>query len=401
MRIEPNVLIGIAASPGYGFKFYKPERAAQLEPILAGWSKCTKRLGYSDYSIITQNWFGMPMPPGLPLMKETFRLLKKYRVKAVSFKGVPVWGYGAAANYVIARMLWDPGQDPDALHREFLNRAYGRDAASCIERFVGVLESAVRRFIIDHPRPDHSVTYDMAKSVYAPRWKELEKLYTLALARPRTQSQRKRLQMLGDNMVMAHWHLGRAGLIGAPRDSVFYRSDQGYRRLLRDSAGSLAILPIEQELKRFRLKEAPRLFAPENRTVVIPFLPAKTAGPNVDGDLSDPVWRSAAVLRDFRRSGTRSPATDQTEVKMLFDRSALYLGAVCKDRNMAGLTRGCTKRDDRAIFRDDTLEIFIGHRPNFAGTYWHIALNAANAVLDNVALDRDYNIDLRSATRLR
>ena len=67
---------------------------------------------------------------------------------------------------------------------------------------------------------------------------------------------------------------------------------------------------------------------------------------------------------------------------------------------MAGLSRACTKRDSRDIFRDDTLELFIGHRPNFAETYWHIAFNAANTVLDNVALERAYDIELVSATRV-
>ena len=46
---------------------------------------------------------------------------------------------------------------------------------------------------------------------------------------------------------------------------------------------------------------------------------------------------------------------------------------------------------------NDTFELFIGHRSNFARTYWHIAFNAAGAIYDNVALEKDYNLKFRHA----
>ncbi|MBP6826967.1 MAG: carbohydrate binding family 9 domain-containing protein [Saprospiraceae bacterium] len=53
----------------------------------------------------------------------------------------------------------------------------------------------------------------------------------------------------------------------------------------------------------------------------------------VDGDLSEPVWQSAAVATDFLLKWPRdgAPAPQQTEVRCAYDDRFLYIGVVCLD----------------------------------------------------------------------
>jgi len=122
-RLEPNILLGIASSNGYGFKFHKPERAGELHRLLAEWSRFSDRKGYSDYSTWKRNWFGFPIPCGRPVLKLVFPALGRSTVQYVNYHGIQAWGYGAASNYLVAKLLWNPEADAEAVYREFMDRA--------------------------------------------------------------------------------------------------------------------------------------------------------------------------------------------------------------------------------------------------------------------------------------
>ena len=57
--------------------------------------------------------------------------------------------------------------------------------------------------------------------------------------------------------------------------------------------------------------------------------------PVLDGNvLEDPAWRDAPVLTGFRQTkpDEGQPATERTEVRIVYDDQAIYVGAVCFDR---------------------------------------------------------------------
>jgi len=139
------------------------------------------------------------------------------------------------------------------------------------------------------------------------------------------------------------------------------------------------------------------LFAPEARVLQIPFLPPDAAPPDIDGELGDAAWSEAALATGFRLRGTRHKATQQTEVRFVFDREHLYLAARCLEADMPNLRAKVRGHDSTALFDDDTFELFIGHRPDFTDNYWHVAFNPNGAWYDNVALERDYNLRFRHA----
>jgi hypothetical protein len=59
----------------------------------------------------------------------------------------------------------------------------------------------------------------------------------------------------------------------------------------------------------------------------------------LDGALDEEVWRTAAPADGFIQAEPREgeAATEQTEVRVAFDRDALYIGVICRDATPAGL----------------------------------------------------------------
>jgi hypothetical protein len=71
------------------------------------------------------------------------------------------------------------------------------------------------------------------------------------------------------------------------------------------------------------------------------------ASPMLDGHLDDAAWAGAPVLTGFVQhepfDGT--PATERTEVRIVFDREAIYIGARLFDRDPGGIVHGEVRRD--------------------------------------------------------
>jgi hypothetical protein len=71
------------------------------------------------------------------------------------------------------------------------------------------------------------------------------------------------------------------------------------------------------------------------------------AAPVVDGSLNDEVWQSAPVLAGFlqREPSEAEPVSERTELRVLYDRDALYVGAWLFDSDAAAIVLGETRRD--------------------------------------------------------
>lgn len=402
VKMEPNVFLDIAVLVAYGYKFYKPERASELAPMLEGWSKTGAQLGWSDYSTWMRNPYGIPLPPGREILKLTFPLIAKHKMKLVHYTGHEAWGAGALHNYVVARLMWDPNADVDALCAEFLQRAYGPDAAPLIERIYALIDADLAKYIRSYgnaPRdPAYNVDHDCMKAVCAPHLAEIEKLYTEALARTKADGPRKRLALFGDVLTVMHFNLRKAALAGPkPEASPFYKDDAAYKQFLIARADSVAIDPSSKLDKDGVFKV---LSAPDTRLATVPKLMGGFAAPKIDGVLNDAAWEEAVVLSEFRLRNTRSPATQPTTVRLLFDDKCLYLGVECRDADAKGIKAACTARDSGGIFNDDTFELLLGAKTDYAKSYWHVAFNPAGAIYDAVTSEKDYNLQLESAAKI-
>ncbi len=92
--------------------------------------------------------------------------------------------------------------------------------------------------------------------------------------------------------------------------------------------------------------------------------------PVIDGVLDDVVWRRAQVITNFIQStpDEGQPATERTEVRILFDEGMIYIAAFCYDRNPELIVANVLRRDQPNDNSDSfvvTLDTFHDHRNGF------------------------------------
>lgn len=80
----------------------------------------------------------------------------------------------------------------------------------------------------------------------------------------------------------------------------------------------------------------------------------------VDGLLSEESWAEAEPITQFvqRDPEEGAPASERTEVRVLFDNQQIYFGVVCTDSNPAGI-RATELRRDNNFDNDDIFEIIL------------------------------------------
>src|SRR3989441_3560255 len=92
--------------------------------------------------------------------------------------------------------------------------------------------------------------------------------------------------------------------------------------------------------------------------------------PRLDGTLDDQLWQSAKVITDFRQREPNEgePATEKTEVRILYTRRAVYFGIHCFDSNPSRIIASELRRDVSQDL-DDHFEILIDSNHDRRGGY--------------------------------
>lgn len=82
--------------------------------------------------------------------------------------------------------------------------------------------------------------------------------------------------------------------------------------------------------------------------------------PKIDGRLRDPAWRIAETMCGFTQTEPKEglPATEDTEVRILYDDEKIYFGIVCHDSNPDGIIANDMRRDAR-LDDDDNIQILL------------------------------------------
>ena len=94
------------------------------------------------------------------------------------------------------------------------------------------------------------------------------------------------------------------------------------------------------------------------------------ACPKLDGTLNDPLWLNAKPITDFRQ---REPfenklTTEETEVRILYTRHAVYFGIRCHDSQASRIVATELRRDVSQDL-DDHFEILIDSNHDRRGAY--------------------------------
>jgi len=92
--------------------------------------------------------------------------------------------------------------------------------------------------------------------------------------------------------------------------------------------------------------------------------------PRLDGTLDDPLWQLAKPITNFRQKEPREgePATEKTEVRILYTRHAVYFGIRCYDSEPSKIIATELRRDVSQDL-DDHFEILIDSNFNRRGGY--------------------------------
>ena len=91
---------------------------------------------------------------------------------------------------------------------------------------------------------------------------------------------------------------------------------------------------------------------PDPKSATVPLI---TADVDIDGVLDEPPWQRAARLTPFVSHDTMAPARGATEVRIWYDRAALYLGWTCEDPDIQATF---TERDSR-FWEEEVVEFFV------------------------------------------
>jgi hypothetical protein len=92
--------------------------------------------------------------------------------------------------------------------------------------------------------------------------------------------------------------------------------------------------------------------------------------PRLDGTLDDPIWQQAVPIIDFRQKEPYEgqPATERTEVGILYTRNEIYFGIVCQDSVARGVIATQLRRDVTQEL-DDYFEVVIDSRHDRRNAY--------------------------------
>jgi hypothetical protein len=84
------------------------------------------------------------------------------------------------------------------------------------------------------------------------------------------------------------------------------------------------------------------------------------AAPKIDGDLSDAAWQKAPVISEFYQlePNEGAPATERTEVRILYDENNLYFAVKAFDSDPAGIKASIKARDGQ-LGKDDLIRIYL------------------------------------------
>ncbi|MBN1290326.1 MAG: carbohydrate binding family 9 domain-containing protein [Candidatus Latescibacteria bacterium] len=99
----------------------------------------------------------------------------------------------------------------------------------------------------------------------------------------------------------------------------------------------------------------------------------------LDGKLTEPVWSSAESVSDFtqRELVEGDPATEKTEVKILYDRHNLYIGVMCYDSEPEKIIHTELRRDGELDHDDNFTVVLDTFNDKRSGFFFRINPNGA------------------------
>jgi hypothetical protein len=97
-------------------------------------------------------------------------------------------------------------------------------------------------------------------------------------------------------------------------------------------------------------------------------------GPRIDGILEDEIWQSAAILDQFTQQEPQEgePASERTEVLILYDARNLYIGLRAFDSKPDGIIATEMRRDSERLLEEDNFQIIVDTFNDYRSGYMFV-----------------------------
>ncbi|MDQ3112426.1 MAG: carbohydrate binding family 9 domain-containing protein, partial [Bacteroidota bacterium] len=148
---------------------------------------------------------------------------------------------------------------------------------------------------------------------------------------------------------------------------------------------------------------AARLYAgTEKDTVIVRKMMAAqriSAPPKIDGVLNDECWKNAEIATNFRQNSPteKAPVSFETEVKILYDNTAIYIGAMCYDSSPDSILRQLGLRDEYPN-ADNFRVVFDTY--NTQQDAFNFTVTASNVQNDSRVSDYNFNAVWKSNVQI-
>ena len=143
---------------------------------------------------------------------------------------------------------------------------------------------------------------------------------------------------------------------------------------------------------------APRARAGDDYPIKVYPCPRLSAGPKIDGDLSDACWQAAPLVSGFTRYNKPQLMPVQTSFRAAHDAGHLYFAVRCDEPAIDRVTPTHAGRDSGGVFRGEAIEIFLDPRHDHAN-YYQFGVNFAGSFYDSRKSDPTWNSQSRLKTR--
>lgn len=199
-KIEPNIILNVAGSIGYGYKLFKEGNIEKWNKIISDWSSIAKKNNIDIYYYDLPNWIrrydnNIIIPPAPDLINHIFSQLVKH-----NYKGIIIYGQEGEiayfpSNYMLAKLLWQPTLDANKILDEYYRNFYGESAAPYIKSIYTLLENEYKTFYNKNDL-GYNLTPQHLSEIYAPSIYKIEDLYLKAVKITHDEKFRKNLKTL-------------------------------------------------------------------------------------------------------------------------------------------------------------------------------------------------------------
>lgn len=246
MKLPDNFIPVVAPSSiTYGFRLYHEKNKKDWQHVMRSWAKVAPEIWvYYDISNAFNLWritedydrfsgsTGIITPPAAEILNFIFSGLIENNIRGTYLFGTPSWSNTAIANYMLAKMSWNPKLDAYAIQRDWLYHAYGEAAGAEMEKFYLKLEDIYREYSKDKiiaSRPNDA----MFRDLYGAHYADLDRLFLNAKSKTMNAEQKQRLTMIEDNLTVLQWRLRNAAFLPAQFSSPLSRTTAQINEILQ------------------------------------------------------------------------------------------------------------------------------------------------------------------------